>query len=83
MSSARVCSATAWGFTAISHKYIVCKVTARRGEVIDTETLEAIVSFSHRDFTNGHEDYCVNNIGLNGNILMIHGFKNVLDERIF
>ena len=71
---------TAWGFTAISHSHIVCQVTARRWEVIDTETLDTKAVFSHRDFTNGHEDYCVNDIHLDGDVLIVRGFKNVWDR---
>ena len=72
--------ATAWGFTQISNCYIVCQVTARRWEIINTETLETKLSFSHREFTAGHEDYCVNHIQLDGNTLNVRGFKNVWDN---
>lgn len=72
--------ATAWGFTAISHSHIVCQVTARRWEIIDAETLEPKAFFSHRDFTGGHEDYCVNNIRSDGNVLTVSGFKNNWDN---
>lgn len=72
--------ATAWGFTSISNTYIVCQVTAKRWEIINTETLETKVKFSHREFTDGHEDYCVNEIQLCGNVLTVRGFKNVWDN---
>lgn len=72
--------ATAWGFTQINNSCIVCQVTARRWEIINPETLETKVVFSHREFTGGHEDYCVNDIKLNGNILTVRGFKNVWDN---
>ena len=72
--------ATAWGFRSISHNHIVCQVTARRWEIIDTETLETKAIFSHRDFTGGHEDYCVNYICLDNNVLIVRGFKNIWDN---
>lgn len=72
--------ATAWGFTAIDHSHIVCQVTAKRWEVIDTETLEAKATYSHRDFTGGHIDYIVNRIRLEGDVLSTRGFKNVWDD---
>lgn len=72
--------ATAWGFTQISNRHIVCQVTARRWELINAETLETTAVFSHREFTDGHEDYCVNNIRLDGNVLIVRGFKNVWDN---
>lgn len=42
--------ATAWGFTALDHKHIVCQVTAKRWEIIDAQTLETKEVFSHKDF---------------------------------
>lgn len=72
--------ATAWGFTAIDHSHIVCQVTAKRWEVIDAETLETKATYSHRDFTGGHEDYIVNRIRLYGGALSARGFKNVWDD---
>ena len=72
--------ATAWGFSQISNSHIICQVTARRWEIINSETLETKVSFSHREFTGGHEDYCVNDIQLDGNVITVRGFKNVWDN---
>lgn len=72
--------ATAWGFSQISNSHIVCQVTARRWEIINPETLETIITFSHREFTGGHEDYCVNNIQLVSNVLTVRGFKNIWDN---
>ena len=72
--------ATAWGFTSISSSHIVCQVTARRWEIIDVETLETKAIFSHRDFTCGHEDYCVNYIRLDDNVLIVRGFNNIWDN---
>ena len=72
--------ATAWGFTSISNNHIVCQVTARRWEIIDAETLETKAVFSHRDFTGGHEEYCVNHIYLEGKVLIVRGFKNIWDD---
>ena len=72
--------ATAWGFESISHNHIVCQVTAKRWEIIDAETLETKAIFSHRDFTGGYEDYCVNYICLDNNVLIVRGFKNAWDN---
>lgn len=72
--------ATAWGFQSISHTYIVCRVTARRWEIINAETLETNAVFSHREFTGGHEEYCVNCVRLEGSVLTVRGFKNVWDD---
>lgn len=69
--------ATAWGFTAIDHKNIVCQVTARRWEIIDAESLETKRAFSHRDFTGGHENYCINYIKMDEHELVVRGFRNV------
>lgn len=74
--------ATAWGFTAIDHKHIICHVTARRWEIIDAETLETKKVFSHHDFTGGHEDYCVNYIKMDGHELIVRGFKNAWDNTV-
>ena len=71
---------TAWGFTAIDHKHIVCQVTGKRWEIIDTETLDTKLVISHRDFTGGHEDYCINHIKLDGQELVVRGFQNVWDN---
>lgn len=74
--------ATAWGFTAIDHRHIVCQVTARRWEILQAETLETKAAFSHREFTNGHEYFCVNDIHLEGNLLTVRGFMNVWDDSV-
>ncbi len=72
---------TSWGFTAIDHRYIVCQVKARKWELIEAASLKTILSYSSKEFTDGHEDYCVNRIerGENGT-LRVFGFKNVYDE---
>lgn len=74
--------AKAWGFQAIDHSHIVCQVTARRWEIIDTETLDVKAAFSHWEFTNGHTDYMVNHIRLEGKQLIIRGFKNAWDDSV-
>lgn len=74
--------ATGWDFAAIDHRHIVCQVTARRWEIIDVATLEAKRSCTHKEFTNGHEDYCVRDILLDGSELVVRGFKNVWDESV-
>lgn len=75
--------ATAWGFTALDHQHIICQVTARRWEVIDTRTLETVDTFSHPYFTGGHIDYCVNEIELTQKgTIKVCGFKNVWDTSV-
>ena len=56
--------ATAWGFYSLDHEHIVCRVTARRWDIIDTETMETLESFTHSEFTAGHVDYCINDVRL-------------------
>ena len=74
--------ATAWGFTAINHNYIVCRVTARKWEIIDAATLKTKQEISHREFTGGHEEYCINYIKLVEEEIIVRGFKNVWDETV-
>lgn len=75
--------ATAWGFTSLDHRHIICQVTARRWEIIDAQTLETKEIFSHQDFTGGHTDYCVNRIVLGeGGIIRVSGFNNVWDYSV-
>lgn len=69
--------ATAWGFTSIDHNHIVCQVTARKWELIDTNTLETRKTFSHREFSGGHENYCINHIELDGREIIVRGFQNI------
>lgn len=75
--------ATAWGFTALDHKHILCQVTARRWEIINAQTMEVVETFSHKDFTDGHTDYCIRDIELaeDGSI-KVHGFKNAWDTSV-
>ncbi len=75
-------AAAAWGFTALNHKYIVCRVTARQWEIVDAATLETMCVFSHRAFTGGHEDFCVNGIQYIGQELIVRGFRNVWDDTV-
>ncbi|MBO4563383.1 MAG: PQQ-binding-like beta-propeller repeat protein [Clostridia bacterium] len=74
---------TSWGFTAIDNRYIICQIKARQWDLIEAGTLNTIHSFSCKEFTDGHEDYCVNRIerGDNGTI-RVYGFKNVFDESV-
>ena len=74
--------ATAWGFTAIDHNHIICQVTARRWEVIHGETMDVVQTFSHREFTNGHENYASRPICVEDNHLIIRGFRNVWDDSV-
>ena len=72
---------TAWGFTTLDNQHIVCQVTARKWEIIKAETLEVKESFTHKEFTGNHTDFCINHISLceNGNI-RVAGFQNVWDD---
>jgi hypothetical protein len=72
---------TAWGFSTLDNRYIVCQVTARKWEIIEAETLEVKESFTHKEFTGGYTDFCINHISLceNGKI-RVAGFKNVWDN---
>ena len=74
---------TAWGFTALDARHIVCQVTARRWEIIEAETLEVKESFTHKVFTDNHVDFCINHISLceNGNI-RVAGFQNRWDNSV-
>ncbi len=74
--------ATSWSFKAIDHKHIVCCVTARRVEIIDTKTMETKQTFSAKEYTGGHEDYCVNKVWRIGQELYVRGFKNVWDDSV-
>ncbi|MBQ6789366.1 MAG: PQQ-like beta-propeller repeat protein [Clostridia bacterium] len=76
--------AYAWGFTSLDNRYIVCKATARKWEIIDAETLAVAESFTHREFTDGHTDFCINNITLQPcGIIRVAGFKNVWDNSTY
>jgi hypothetical protein len=76
--------ATAWGFTALDHRYILCQVTAKRWEIINAQTLETVEAFTHKDFTGDHADYCIRDIALSEDgTIEVHGFKNVWDTSVF
>ena len=72
---------TAWGFTTLDNQHIVCHVTAHKWEIIEAETLEVKESFTHKEFTGNHTDFCIKHISLceNGNI-RVAGFQNVWDN---
>jgi hypothetical protein len=74
---------TAWGFTALDSKSIVCQVSSNRWEVIDAQTMEIKESYSHKIFTGGHMDYCINKIQRtqNGKI-QVFGFKSIWDHSV-
>jgi hypothetical protein len=75
--------ATAWGFTALDHQHIICQVTAKRWEIIDAQTMQTLEVFSHKDFTGGYVDFCVNKIERTENgKLRVSGFKNVWDHSV-
>lgn len=72
---------TAWGFTSLDNKYIICKVTAKKWEIIESETLDTKESFTHKEFTDNHVDFSINHIILCENgVIHIKGFKNVFDK---
>ena len=72
---------TAWGFTSLDNRYIVCQVTARKWEIIEAETLDVRETFTHKEFTGNHTDFCINHISLceNGTI-RVAGFQNDWDR---
>lgn len=75
--------ATAWGFDALDYRYIICQVTARRWEIINAQTLEVAETFTHKDFTNGHTDYCICDIALTDDgRIQVTGFKNIWDTSV-
>lgn len=75
--------ATAWGFTSLDHGHIICQVTARRWEIINAQTLEVAETFTHKDFTNGHTDYCIRDIALTDDgRIQVSGFKNIWDTSV-
>ena len=72
---------TAWGFTTLDNRYILCHVTAKKWEIIEAETMEAKEAFTHKEFTGGHTDFCVNHAKIcEDGRLQIKGFKNAWDE---
>ena len=72
---------TAWGFTALDNQYIICQTTARKWEVIEANTLEVMETFTHKEFTNNHVDFCINHISLSeGGTICVRGFQNVWDD---
>lgn len=73
---------TAWGFQSIDHQHILIQATARRWELIDAQTMEVKETWSHKDFTGGHTQYCINKIGREGNKIRIGGFRNVFDNSV-
>lgn len=74
---------TAWGFTALDNRHIICQVTAKRWEIIEAETLDVKESFTHKKFTDGHTEFCVNRISLMENgVVCVKGFQNVWDDSV-
>lgn len=75
--------ATAWGFKTLDHGCIICQVTAKRWEVIDAQTMETKEAFSHKDFTGGYVNYCINRIErTEDGKIKVCGFKNVWDDSV-
>ena len=72
---------TAWGFTALDNKYIICHTTARKWELIEANTLEVVETFTQKEFTNNHVHFCINHISLNEDgTICVKGFQNVWDN---
>lgn len=69
-----------WGFVSIDHSSIVCRVSAKRWELIRVSDLDTLASYTHSQFTGGHEDFVVNSIIKCDGALKISGFKNVWDN---
>ena len=73
--------ATSWGFTSLDNRHFVCQVTARKWEIIEAETLNTKESFTHKEFTGNHTDFCINRIHLNDNgLICVRGFQNAWDN---
>lgn len=74
---------TAWGFTALDNRHIICQVTQRKWEIIEAATLETKESFTHKEFTCGHTDFCIGCISLSANKdICVEGFKNAWDHSV-
>lgn len=72
---------TAWGFITLDNRYILCRVTARKWEIIEAETMEVKETFTNKEFMGGHTDFCVKEVEIcDDGRLHITGFKNVWDE---
>ena len=73
--------ASSWGFTSLDNRHLICQVAARKWEIIEAETLDTKESFTHKEFTGNHTDFCINHIHLNDNgIICVRGFQNVWDN---
>jgi hypothetical protein len=73
--------ATAWGFTSIDNKHIICQVTARKWEIVEAETLDTKESFTHKEFTANHTDFCIHSPYLLENgVICVSGFQNAWDN---
>lgn len=72
---------TDWGFTTLNHQYLICHSTLRKWEIIEAETLAVKESFTNKEFTNGHEEFCINHVHLcEDGTIYVKGFQNVWDE---
>ena len=72
---------TAWGFTSLNHQYLICHSTLRKWEIIEAETLAVKESFTNKEFTNDHAEFCINHIRLcEDGTIYVKGFQNVWDE---
>ena len=72
---------TAWGFTTLNHQYLICHSTLKKWEIIEAETLAVKESFTNKEFTNDHTEFCINHIRLcEDGTIFVRGFQNVWDE---
>ncbi len=75
--------ATAYGFTSLDNRHIICRIAKRKWEIIQAETLEIKEAFTHKEFTDSHTDYVVNHISVvEKGVICVKGFTNVWDESV-
>ncbi len=71
---------TAWGFTALGNRYIICQTTARKWELIEPYTLSVKETFNHKEFTGNHTNFAIRHITLGENgTICVEGFRNAWD----
>lgn len=72
---------TAWGFTALNNRYIICQTTARKWELIEPNTLTVKETFTHKEFADNHVNFAIRGIALGENgTICIKGFQNAWDN---
>lgn len=71
---------TAYDFTAIDAKRIVCHIYANKWCIIDADSLDILQSFSQEEFTGQRGACCVNSLVLLENtVLRVSGFREKWD----